>query len=86
MTDSDPQSAPSPPPPPPQPTWRPPEQRDGNAASIVVGVILLAIGVWYFLDQTLGLVMPRVRWGDLWPIFLIVIGGVILIRSAGRRA
>ena len=71
--------------PPPGPNWRPPHTREGNSATIVVGLVLLAIGLWYFLDQTLGLEMPRVRWGDLWPLILIVIGGVMLARSAGRR-
>jgi hypothetical protein len=29
--------------------------------------------------------MPRINWSDLWPIFLIVIGGLILYRSAADR-
>jgi hypothetical protein len=74
------------PPPPPQPgAWKPPKGRDTSIASIVVGVVFLGIGIWYFLDQTLGLAMPRVSWGDLWPIILIVIGGVILYRAATNR-
>jgi Domain of unknown function (DUF5668) len=76
----------APQPAPPQPAWRPPHSRDGNAASIVVGLLFVVIGGWYFLDQTLGLDMPRVRWADLWPIALIVIGLAVLFRSAGRRA
>jgi hypothetical protein len=46
--------------------------------------VLLAIGVWFLLDQTLGFEMPRVRWGDLWPIFLIGLGGIMLYRSVTR--
>ncbi len=65
--------------------WRPPRQAESNLASIVFGVLILAIGVWYLLDQTLGFEMPRVRWADLWPIFLIVVGIAILFRSARRR-
>lgn len=70
---------------PPQGTWQPPKSRDSNVASILVGLVILAVGVWYFLDTTLGLTMPRISWGDLWPIFLIVIGGVILFRAATDR-
>jgi cell wall-active antibiotic response 4TMS protein YvqF len=74
---------------PPQPEhgvgWRPPRERETNVASIVVGLVLLAIGIWYLLDQTLGLDMPRIRWSDVWPIILIVLGGVMLYRSATRR-
>jgi hypothetical protein len=73
-------------PPPPNSPWRPPRQRDANVASIVAGGIILAVGVWYFLDTTLGLRMPRIQWGDLWPIVLIVIGGVILFRAATNRS
>ncbi len=64
---------------------RPPRSRESNVASIVVGIILLAIGVWYLLDQTLGIQMPRINWSDTWPIFLIAIGGIMLVRSARRR-
>ena len=65
--------------------WRPPRSRESNIASMVVGIILLIIGVWYLLDQTLGIEMPRIDWGDFWPILLIAIGGIMLIRSARRR-
>jgi hypothetical protein len=64
--------------------WRPPRSRESNVASMVVGLILLAIGVWYLLDQTLGIRMPRIDWSDIWPIFLIGIGAIVLIRSARR--
>ena len=89
---------PEPPSPPSQPSWspspereagfpwRPARDRDRNVASMVVGLVLLAIGVWYFLDQTLGITMPRIRWADVWPVILIAIGAFILIRSAARRS
>jgi hypothetical protein len=65
--------------------WRPPRSRESNIASMVVGIILLVIGVWYLLDQTLGIQMPRIDWGNFWPILLIAIGGIMLVRSARRR-
>jgi len=68
-----------------RPDWRPPRQRETNVASMVVGIILLVIGVWYLLDQTLGIRMPRVNWSDFWPIILIVSGGIMLYRSATGR-
>ena len=66
--------------------WRPPRERETNIASMVVGIILLVIGIWYLLDQTLGIAMPRIDWSDFWPIILIAIGGVMLYRSAVRRS
>ena len=65
--------------------WRPPREPETNVASIVVGLVLLAIGVWYLLDQTLDLDMPRIDWSDFWPIILIAVGGIMLYRSATRR-
>ena len=40
----------------------------------VLGLILLAVGLWFFADQTLGLDMPQLRWSQLWPVFLIALG------------
>jgi len=85
---TDPASPPPPtpwqPPQPPEP-WQPPKQRGSNVATIVVGLVFLVIGIWYFLDTTLGLTMPDIEWGNIWPIVLIVLGGVIVIRAATDR-
>jgi hypothetical protein len=76
----------TPPPAEPAPTWQPPRARDPARPSIIAGVILLVIGIWFLFDQTLGFDMPRIRWADIWPIILIAIGALMLLRSAGRRA
>ena len=75
-----------PPPPVPQSSWRPPRERDTNVASIVVGLILVGIGAWYFLEQTLGFRMPRIAWRDLWPVLLILLGAFVIVRSLSRRS
>ena len=79
-----PPSAPWQPPQPPEP-WQPPKQRGSNVATILVGLVFLVIGIWYFLDTTLGLTMPDIEWDNIWPILLIVIGGVIVFRAATDR-
>ena len=80
----------TPPPPPPRATpsasWRPPRERDSNLASIVVGLILVGIGVWYFAEQSLGIRMPRIAWRDVWPVLLILLGVVVIVRSLSRRS
>jgi hypothetical protein len=72
-----------------EPPWFPPRDRSAarraSVASIVVGLIILGIGIYYFLDRTLGIAMPPIRWASLWPIVLIVIGGLILFQSFNRR-
>jgi hypothetical protein len=74
-----------PPKPDPGVGWRPPREPETNVASIAVGLVLLAIGIWYLLDQTLGFDMPRIHWSDFWPVILIVLGAVMIYRSATRR-
>ena len=73
------------PPPPPTPWQQPPKQRNSNVATILVGLVFLVIGIWYFLDTTLGLTMPDIEWDNLWPILLIAIGGLIVFRAATDR-
>jgi len=74
-----------------EPAWFPPRDRDRDrdrrpsTFALVVGLILIAIGVYYFLDRTLGLAMPRIQWSSVWPIILIIVGGLILLRSFQRK-
>jgi uncharacterized membrane protein len=73
-----------------EPPWFPPRDKDrpepkSNIAAIVVGLIILAVGVYFLFDRTLGVPMPPIQWSSVWPILLIVIGGIVLIRSMQRR-
>jgi hypothetical protein len=52
---------------------------------VVLGVILLFVGAWYFLDNTLGLNIGEIDGDKIWPILVIALGGGILLR-AWRRA
>jgi len=55
-------------------------------AGRVWGLLVLAAGLWFFADVTLGMDMPSVAWRDLWPIALIVVGFAVVLRGvAGRR-
>ena len=74
-----------PPPPAPGPAWGSRRDDPGRTGTIVIGAILVAIGLWFFADQTLGLDMPSLRWSQLWPIFLIGLGAWIAIGSLRRR-
>ncbi len=59
--------------------------RAADTASRIWGLIVLGIGLWFFADVTLGYDMPSVAWRDLWPIALIAIGLVVVIRGMTRR-
>jgi uncharacterized membrane protein len=90
--DAPPAPPPAAPPPPTPPTgWaqqqrQEPQQRSdgGRWWSLVVGIVLLTLGLWFFADRTLGLDMPDIRWSQLWPVILIVIGVVVLIGAMRR--
>lgn len=67
------------------PSWHTPDRGSpGRAGSIILGLILLAIGLWFFAEQTLGLNLPSLQWGQLWPLVLIAIGGWILLAQVRR--
>ena len=75
-----------------EPPWFPADarrqrrrERTANPFAILVGLAFIAIGAWYFLDRTLGIALPRIQWGSLWPLILIVLGGWILFQSMQRR-
>ena len=73
------------PPPPPQPTWRPPPADHGRSVSLIFGVIILVIGLWFFATKTLGLDLPDIEWSQLWPVLLIGLGAWIVVGAMRRN-
>ena len=71
--------------PPPASGWRPRREERGHGASVVFGLIVLAIGLWFFATTTLGLDLPRIEWRQLWPVILIALGAWIVLNSIWRR-
>ena len=72
----------------PQADWRSRERgrRRVDTGTVIWGLILIAVGGWFFLDQTLGLNMPNIDWGDVWPIILVVVGAAVVLQGLGRRS
>ena len=69
----------------PEPAWRPPPADPGRFASLFFGIVLIVLGLWFFASTTLGLSLPRLDWGQLWPILLIGLGVWILFRATRWR-
>ena len=48
--------------PPPAPAWTPARRRadDGRMGSVVFGLVLLGLGLWFFASETLRLEMPDI--------------------------
>jgi hypothetical protein len=42
--------------------------------------------VWFFATNTLGLDLPDLDWGQLWPLILIAIGAWIVLAAMRQRA
>jgi hypothetical protein len=57
----------------------------GDTAARVWGLLLIAVGSWFFFEVTLGYRMPSIPWRDAWPLGLIVIGLVVIARGLTRR-
>jgi hypothetical protein len=53
-------------------------------ASILFGLVVLGIGLWFFAEHTLGLELPRIRWSQLWPVVLIGVGLWVVLGSIRR--
>jgi hypothetical protein len=90
-----PPAAPEPPPaapepprasPPPATAWRPPPSDSGRNASLFFGALLVVIGAWFFATRTLGLDLPDLDWGSLWPLILIAIGAWIVYGALRQRS
>jgi len=60
--------------------------RAADTAARAWGLLILAVGAWFFVDVTLGYDMPAVPWGDVWPIGLIAIGLLVVLRGMTRRS
>ncbi len=67
--------------------WR---EREGarraiDTGTVIWGLILIAVGAWFFACTTRGVDMPDIDWASTWPIILVVIGGAVIIQGLGRR-
>jgi len=71
----------------PTPTPNPPAQDWGKTSrphrrdmgGLVFGVILLIVGGYFLLTDTLGIDLPDI--GEFWPVFVIALGLWILLSS-----
>jgi uncharacterized integral membrane protein len=71
---------------PPATAWTAPKGRESRWPAVLFGAILIVIGLWFFAEVTLGLELPTIRWGQLWPLILIIVGGLILYGSRLGRS
>ena len=49
------------------------------------GLVLLGFGIWFLMDVTLRMDLPRIAWDQMWPLVLIVVGALVVVRGMARR-
>jgi len=52
-----------------------------NKGNLIGGLVLITLGAIFLADQFI----PRIDFGDLWPVILIVIGVGLLVNAYGRK-
>jgi len=52
---------------------------------LIFGGILLVVGIYYLFQKTLGLNIPDLNWDTLWPVLLVLLGGVVLFENWSKR-
>jgi len=60
-----------------QEATKPPHPEHRHKGSLIGGLVLITVGALFLVDEFI----PRVDFGDLWPIILIVIGVGLLINT-----
>ena len=60
--------------------------RRRDAGGLIFGGILLIVGIYYLFQRTLGLDIPDLEWEQVWPVAVILLGGVIIYNNWTRRS
>lgn len=52
--------------------------------AIILGAIILFVGAWYLLRNTLGWNLDQLDWEPIWPILVTLLGASIVFRAMTR--
>jgi len=52
-----------------------------NRNSLIGGIVLISLGVIFLANR----LIPNIDFGDLWPLVLVVLGGVLIATSLAER-
>lgn len=53
-------------------------EREGTRGAVALGVLFIALGVFFLLDQAFP---DLLAWKWIWPIGLIVLGAIVIVRA-----
>jgi len=57
----------------------------GTWLTRLIGLAVIAVGLWLFAVVSLGLDLPALDWALVWPALLIVLGGLVIVSAILRR-
>ncbi len=52
-----------------------------NLGGLLFGLILLGVGAYFIMKNTLGWNIPELDWDVIWPLFVVALGAGILWRA-----
>ncbi|MGZ6340166.1 MAG: LiaI-LiaF-like domain-containing protein [Candidatus Limnocylindrales bacterium] len=55
-----------------------------DVGALMLGLILLAVGVYFVLRNTLGLTLPDIQADQVWPLLVVALGLSVLYREWSR--
>jgi hypothetical protein len=58
--------------------------RNLDLGGVIIGLIILGVGLYYFGQKTLGLSIPDLDWDRIWPLFVIALGIGIVFTNWAR--
>lgn len=56
-----------------------------DTGALILGVILLLVGGYFLLRNAFGIELPEINWDLVWPVALVAIGAVIVLRGVAGR-
>jgi uncharacterized integral membrane protein len=49
-----------------------------DIGGVLFGLILLIVGGYFILKNTLGLAVPDLNWDMIWPLFIVALGSAVI--------
>ncbi len=55
-----------------------------DLGGILIGLIIVVVGGYFILRDTLGLQIPDIGWNQLWPLIIVAVG-IAIVAGAWNR-
>ncbi len=55
-----------------------------DLGGIVIGLVIVLVGAYFVLRDTLGLTIPELNWDQIWPLAVVAVGVSIVVGAWNR--